>query len=451
LTAQGDVNSDGLEDFFVGNGPSHPAAVLLQTSSGSFVRTAAAVFEQDKKYEDHGGLFFDADGDRDLDLFVLSGGAEASSPELWQCRMYLNNGKGDFSKSEGALPALKDIGLRAVAHDYDGDGDQDIFMGGRLAAKNWPLTPRSVVLQNNQGKFSDVTSQVGGDFERCGMVTDLTWADVDGDQQAELIVVGEWMPVSVFKWVNNKLQNVTGQMNLGASNGLWNRLAVADLDQDGDLDLVTGNLGLNTRFTASPKAPFRCYAKDFDNNGTLDPVMAFQEERNIYPLVQKDVLVKQMPTLKKRFLYSGDYAKATVGDIWSKKDLDAALNLQCFGFETCWWENQGGKFIQRILPIQAQLSTTQGIVIGDFNSDGHPDLLLAGNKYGFEVETNRCDAGNGTLLVGDGKGHFSWTDNNVSGFWAMREARDLAMLRSAGGKNTFVVANNNGTLQFYSN
>jgi hypothetical protein len=179
--------------------------------------------------------------------------------------------------------------------------------------------------------------------------------------------------------------------------------------------------------------------------------MAFQEESNIYPLVQKDVLVKQMPTLKKRFLYSGDYAKATVGDIWSKKDLDAALNLQCFGFETCWWENQGGKFIQRILPIQAQLSTTQGIVIGDFNSDGHPDLLLAGNKYGFEVETNRCDAGNGTLLVGDGKGHFSWTDNNVSGFWAMREARDLAMLRSAGGKNTFVVANNNGALQFYSN
>jgi enediyne biosynthesis protein E4 len=449
LTAQGDINGDGLEDVFIGNGPGAASAVFIQTPVGGFRSTSVAVFEQDKKFEDHGGVFFDADGDKDLDLFVLSGGAEAGSPDLWQCRLYLNDGKGNFSRASGDLPALKDLGLRVVAHDYDKDGDADLFIGGRVTPKNWPLTPRSVVLQNNGGKFSDVTSQVAGDFERCGMVTDLAWADIDGDQQAELIVVGEWMPVSVFKLVNNKLQNITSAAGFDKSNGLWNRVVVGDLDNDGDLDIVSGNLGLNSRFTASVDAPFRCYAKDFDNNGTLDPIVAFQEGGKIYPLVQKDVLVKQLPVLKKRFLFSKDYAKATVSDIWPQKDLDAALNLNCYVLETCWWENKGGKFVQHKLPIQAQISVTQGIAIADFNSDGNQDILLAGNKYGFEVETNRCDAGNGTLLLGDGKGKFNWMDNTASGFWAMKEARDLAILRGAGGKNTIIVANNNSAWQIF--
>lgn len=447
--ASGDVNGDGLDDYFIGNGPGAPAAIYIQSAGGSFRQSSAAVLEADKQYEDHGGLFFDADGDKDLDLFVLSGGAESAGTDPWQCRLYLNDGKGNFSKSAGGLPSYKDIGLRAVAHDYDGDGDQDLFIGGRLVPKNWPLTPRSSVLQNNGGKFTDVTGQVAGDFERCGMVTDLAWADIDGDQKDELIVVGEWMAVSVFKLTNNKLQNITEQSGLGKTNGLWNRLAIGDLDQDGDLDLVTGNLGLNTRFRASADAPFRCYAKDFDNNGTLDPMVAIQEAGKIYPLVQKDVLVKQLPILKKKFLYAKDYAAATVSDIWAQKDLDAALNLYCYGFETCWWENQGGKFVRHNLPMQAQTSVVQGIAIGDFNGDTHPDLLMVGNKYGFEVETNRCDAGNGTLLLGDGKGQFRWTDNMTTGFWAMREARDLTSLRSSGGKNLLVVSNNNSAVQVY--
>lgn len=449
LTAQGDVNGDGLDDVFIGNGPGADAGVFIQTPAGGFRASSTNVFDQDQKYEDHGAVFFDADGDHDLDLFVLSGGAEAASPDLWQCRLYLNDGKGNFSKSDGTLPAFKDLGLRVTAHDYDGDGDQDLFIGGRLVPKNWPLTPRSVILQNNGGKFTDVTSQVAGDFERCGMVTDLSWADLDGDKQDELVVAGEWMPVTVFKMTNGKLQNVTAQFGLDKSNGLWNRLVVADLDQDGDLDLVTGNLGLNTRFTASEQAPFRCYAKDFDNNGTLDPIVAYQENGKIYPLVQKDVLVKQIPSLKKRFLYSNDYANATVSDIWPQKELDAATNLQCNMLETCWWENKGGKFVRHVLPPQAQTSVTQGIVVGDFNADGHPDILLAGNKYGFEVETNRCDAGNGALFIGDGKGNFNWLDNLWNGFWAMKEARDLALLRSSNGRQLIIVANNNNTAQVY--
>ncbi len=449
LIAQADVNGDGLEDFFVGNAFDSPSALYLQMPNGGFRPSSAAVFEADKMYEDHGGIFFDADGDRDLDLFVLGGGPDASSDAAWQCRLYLNDGKGNFSKSENALPNFKELCLRAATYDYDGDGDLDLFIGGRLVPKNWPLTPRSIVLQNNKGKFTDVTAQVAGDFERCGMVTDLTWADLNADGQKELVVVGEWMPVSVFQLKNNRLENVSEQFGFAKSNGLWNRISLADLDKDGDLDLVTGNLGLNTRFAASPEAPFLCYAKDFDNNGTLDPIVAYMEKGKIYPLMQKEVLVKQMPILKKKFLYSKDYAKATMSDVWPQKDLDAALKLVAYDFETCWWENQGGKFVRRSLPIQAQLSPVQGIVCADFNGDGNLDLLMAGNRYGFEVETNPCDAGTGTLLLGDGKGNFAWLDNTLSGFWALREARDLVLLRGAGSKRMIVVANNNSALQIF--
>ncbi len=449
LMAQADLNSDGLEDFYIGNSPMGAGAVYLQTAAGSFRTSSAAVIKADERYEDHGGLFFDADGDKDQDLLVLGGGADALSDLAWQCRLYLNDGKGNFSKSADALPVFKELGLRAAAHDFDGDGDLDLFIGGRLVAKNWPLTPRSVVLQNNGGKFVDITSLVAGPFEHCGMVTDLSWSDLNGDGQKELVVVGEWMPVSVFQLKNNKLEEVTEQFGFAKSNGLWNRLAVADLDKDGDLDLLTGNLGLNTRFTASADAPFRCYAKDFDNNGTLDPIVAFMEDGKIFPLMQKEVLVKQMPVLKKKFLYSKDYAKATMSDLWPQKDLDAALNLFCYHFETCWWENQGGKFVRHRLPFQAQTSPVQGIVCDDFNADGNIDILMAGNKYGYEVETNPCDAGNGTLLLGDGKGNFAWLDNVQSGFWAQREARDLALLRGAGGKRIVVVANNNSKVQVF--
>lgn len=449
LIAPADVNGDNLDDFFIGSTAFSACFLYLQTASGTFRQSSTATFEKDLAYEDHGGLFFDADGDKDLDLFVLSGGAEAKSDLAWQCRLYLNDGKGNFEKSERGLPAFKEVALRAVAHDYDRDGDQDLFIGSCVSPKNWPITPRSVVLQNNGGVFSDVTNQVGGAFERCGMVTDLSWSDLNGDGVEEFVVVGAWMPVTVFQLKNGQLVDVTEQFGLSKTNGLWNRLVVADLDKDGDLDLVTGNLGLNTRFTASLEAPFRCFAKDFDSNGTLDPIVAYMEEGKLYPLMQKDVLLKQMPSLKKKFLYSKDYAKATMQDLWPQKELDAALNLFCYELRSCWWENQGGKFIRRDIPMPAQTAPVQGIICQDFNKDGHLDLLMAGNKYGFEVETNPCDAGTGTLLLGDGKGNFSWMDNSLSGFWALREARDLALLRGPGSKNRIVVANNNSKLQIF--
>jgi hypothetical protein len=450
IMAVADVNADGLDDFFIGNAFDSPSAIYLQNANGSFRETSVSVTAEDRFFEDHGGLFFDADGDKDLDLFVVGGGPDANSEAAWQCRLYLNDGKGNFSKASDALPVFKDLALRSAAHDYDGDGDLDLFIGGRLLPKKWPLTPRSVVLQNNGGKFTDVTSQVAGDFETCGMVTDLSWADLDKDGQKELVVVGEWMPLMVFKLSNGKLSNATEQFGLANTEGFWNKLTMADLDQDGDLDLVTGNLGLNTRYTATPEAPFYCFAKDFDNNGTVDPIMAYSELGKVYPLMQRDVMVKQMPILKKRFLFHKEYAKAEIWDIWPKKELNEALTLKMTTLEHCWWENTGGKFVQKSLPFQAQMAPVYGIICQDFNKDGHLDILMAGNKYGLEVETNPCNAGNGIFLAGDGKGHFTWIDNTMSGFWAMKEARDLALLKSVGGKSAILVANNSGPIQLYA-
>ncbi|MBK9014604.1 MAG: hypothetical protein IPM82_11280 [Saprospiraceae bacterium] len=235
------------------------------------------------------------------------------------------------------------------------------------------------------------------------------------------------------------------------SNGLWNRLQIADLDKDGDLDLVTGNFGLNSRYVTSEERPITFFANDFDKNGSIDPVMSYYEGDHLYPRVQKEVMIKQMPFLKKRYIYSHDYAQATIQDIFPKKDLDASQVLKAYTLENCWWENQGGKFVRHSFPIQAQSAPVFGIIVHDFNSDGNPDILMAGNKYGLEVETNRCDAGNGIFLVGDGKGNFTWVDNTKSGFWAMKEVRDLALLQAADGKVKVVVSNNHDKLQVFGN
>ncbi len=450
FVATGDVNGDGLDDIFIGNAFDQPAMLGIQKADGQFTPTSKDTWEQTKLYEDHGACFFDADMDGDQDLFVVSGGSEATSPAAWQNRLYINtDGKGKFAMANGAIPQTPDVGGRVTSFDYDNDGDNDLFIGGRVVAARWPMTPKSTILRNDRTRFTNVTAEVSPDFEKCGMVTDLQWVNVDSDPTPELVVCGEWMPISIFKIQNGKITNATSQFGLDKSDGLWFKLAAADLDGDGDTDLVTGNLGLNTRFTASESAPFRCFAADFDKNSTIDPILAYPENGKLYPLVQKEVLVKQIPSLKKKFLYAKVYGEATMDDVYPKSDLDAALNLYCYQLATCWWENQGGKFIKHELPRPAQISVTQGILIADFNGDGTNDILLAGNKQGLDVETNACDAGIGAFLAGDGKGGFAYVENRAAGFWAQREARDLALIKGANNQRSIIVANNNSPAQVF--
>ncbi len=448
--ATGDVNGDGLDDFFVGNAFDKPGALFVQTATGGYRPSSAATWEQDKIYEDQGAVFFDADGDGDLDLYVVSGGLEATNELAWQDRLYLNDGKGNFSKAPNALPAIKSVGLRVAAADLDTDGDLDLVVGGRATGGKWPLTPRSFILLNDgQGHFSDRTGQIAPAFEHCGMVTDIRIANLDANPSPEIIVCGEWMPITVFRYNGSQWADASEQFGFKQSNGFWNSLNCADLDGDGDLDLVSGNLGLNSRFTASKEAPFQVFASDYDKNNILDPIVTYWENGVDYPLIQKMDMHRHLPMVKKKFLFAQDYSAASVQKIFGEDALDKALNLKVFTLETCWWENKDGRFVQHQLPKPAQVAPVNAILCADFTGDGLPDLLMAGNKYGLEVETNRLDAGNGILLRGDGRGNFKFIENHQSGFWATREVRDLALLRGAAGKRSVIVANNQGPVQVF--
>jgi enediyne biosynthesis protein E4 len=449
--ATGDVNGDGLDDFYVGGARNQAGVLFIQQKDNKFNRQTVAAFETDNTFEDMGSVFFDADGDKDADLYVVSGGStyDAGSSN-YQDRLYLNDGKGNFTKAQaGSLPAITASGSCVSAFDFDKDGDLDLVVGGMVTPGKYPVAPRTLMLQNKGGKFTDICPQNAPDLANLGMVNDLVWADLDGDKNEELIVVGEWLPITIFSNQKGKLVNATENFGLNASSGWWNCVHVSDLDQDGDMDIVAGNLGLNSRLKASSAEPIQLYAADYDKNGSLDPVMAWFDDGKQYPIPQRDVMIKQMPNLKKEFVYHRAYGTATMETIFKKSALAAAQKLEAQTFATTYFENKNGQFIAHPLPIQAQVSTCNQIQSGDFNGDGHLDLLLVGNSYRSEVETGRYDAGSGTVLLGDGKGGFDNVPNRFSGFWATKEARDLVTIGLAGGKKLYLVANNNDILQGY--
>ena len=425
----------------------------MQQADGRFVRSNPGLFEQDAGSEDLGAVFFDADGDGHPDLYVVSGGSEFSdlAPAL-QDRLYLNDGRGHFRKATGSLPTEYISGSRVAAADYDGDGDIDLFVGGRVVPWHYGRDPRSMLLQNDgHGHFTDVTERLAPELARVGMVTDAVWQDVDGDGRLDLVVVGEWMPITVFRNVGGGKLVRLNTPGLEQSDGWWNRIVAGDFTGHGRVDFIVGNLGLNTRLRATATEPVTMYVKDFARNGFDVQIVSCYNHGTSYPIVMRDDLIKAIPSLKVRYLNYKDYARQTVTDIFSPAELAGAVLKQAHTFATALARNNGdGTFTLVPLPLEAQLAPVYGILAQDFDGDGKTDLLLAGNFDGVKPEIGRMSASYGLLLRGDGQGNVTPVRTTESGFLAPGQARDIARVRTRRGDLYVVTRNNDRPLVFRS-
>ncbi|WP_422348431.1 VCBS repeat-containing protein [Flagellimonas sp.] len=449
--AKSDINNDGLEDIFIGGAKGSVGKILVQRRTGDFTETNALTFKDDEPSEDTAALFFDADNDKDMDLYVVSGSHEfeEEAPEL-QDRLYINN-NGSFTKKMSALPKMLTNGSCVRAYDYDQDGDQDLFVGGRSVPGQYPMAARSYVLENDgNGNFKDSTNEVNKDLSRIGMVTDALWTDFNGDGIKDLILVGEFMSIRFFSNENGKLIEATDAVDTQNSKGWWNKIVEGDFDNDGDQDYIIGNFGWNSQLKASPDEPVQLYAKDFDDNGAIDPILCSYLMGESYPVFSKDDLVEQLAGLKAKYVNYSDYASQKITDIFSPEELEDAYLLEANNFSTSYMENLGdGKFKLTPLPIQTQFSPIYAILAKDVNKDGNLDLVLAGNFYGTRVKYGRYDANNGLLLLGNGQGDFQAVADVESGLNVAGEVRDLVMINGNSEAPLLLFARNNQPVLVY--
>ncbi|MEO6358726.1 MAG: VCBS repeat-containing protein [Ferruginibacter sp.] len=447
--AVGDVNGDGLEDFFVGGAVNDAGKIFVQKTGGNFIQLPQFAFETDKENEDAGAIFFDADNDGDSDLVIISGGNQflTSSPNSF-VRLYLNNGKGIFIRSFKSWPIVSMNGACVVVDDIDGDGDEDIFIGARNVVGAYGIIPSSKLLINDgKGNFTDATKLIAPDLLSLGMVTDAKAVDVDGDGKKEIVVVGDWMPVTVLKYQDGKLKK---ENELSHSSGWWNCITIADLDGDGDMDLIAGNTGLNSKIKADKAHPAFLYSNDFDKNGQLECIQVYyKSDGKAYPFNLRADIVAQMPLLKKKFLTYTSYAGKQVDKVFSKEDLDKSVKLSVEQTQSCIFRNNGkGQFTMEPLPVMAQLSQVFSILCTDLNKDGITDLFLSGNFYGLKPEVGRYDASYGVSFLGTAKHTFKYISSAESGLLVKGEVRDAKEIITPKGKY-IVVARNNDLLQIF--
>lgn len=448
--AVADVNGDGLDDIFIGGAKGQASALLIQRTDGSFVKSNERLFAQDSLAEDVGAVFFDANGDGRPDLYVSTGGTEFSEGSLpLDDRLYLNTGKGNLKKESNAVPALPISGSRVAAADFDGDGAIDLFVGGRSVPGRYGLDAQSVLLRNDgHGRFTDVTDVVAPGLSHVGMVSDAVWKDVDGDGRIDLIVVGEWMPVTMFRNTGGKLVK-TVVRGLEKSDGWYNRIIAGDFTGDGKVDFIVGNLGLNTRLQATPDEPVTMYVRDFAHNGFVQQIISYYNHGKPYPLALRDDLLRSVPTVANRYASYKAYAKETIADVFPKQELDSAVVKNAYTFATSLIRNNGdGSFTIVPLPLQAQIAPVYAIMSDDFDGDGKLDLLLAGNVDGVKPDIGTMTAGYGTYLRGDGKGHFTPLRAVDSGFFVPGEARDIGKVHTRSGDIYVVTRNNDRPLVF---
>ncbi len=443
--AVADVNNDGLDDFYIGGASQQAGGLFIQNSEGKFERTNESVWEADKIHEDMSALFFDFDSDNDQDLYVVSGGNEQTGGETYfQDRFYINDGSGNFSKSSDKLPRITTSGSKALAGDYDGDGDLDLFVGGRLVAGQYPWPAKSYILNNDAGVFKDVTPLMAPEFKALGMVTDAQWSDFDNNGTLDLIIVGEWTPLLFFSNTGDKFVDVTESTGLENTQGWWSSLAQEDFDGDGDMDYVVGNLGLNYKYQATAEEPFEVYADDFDGNNRKDIVLSYYNFGKLFPVRGKSCSSQQMPSLKHKFKDYNSFSLAEVTDIYGKEKLEnAEIHYKAKTFASVYVENLGdGKFKWIKLPNEVQFSSVNKIVVHDFDKDGFKDIVLGGNLYASEIETPRNDSSVGTFLKGDGTGNFRAIPNKNCGLYIRGDVKDLSPITIDGYQHIIAVKNN---------
>ena len=448
--AVGDVNGDGLDDIYVGGAKWQPGKLFLQQRDGTFRESPQPAFRADSLSEDVDAVFFDANGDGYLDLYVVSGGNEFwGDDDALQDRLYINDGKGNFHRDRQALPRLAESGSVVIPGDFNGDGHMDLFVGRRAVARNYGITPRSYLLENDgKGHFTDVTQAKAPGLDNAGMVTSAAWIDYDNDGKLDLVVAGEWMPVRVFRQENGQFVDRTAEAGFRGTEGWWNSVSTVDVNGDGRIDLILGNLGLNSYVGASAKEPARLYVGDFFSTGAVKQILTSYRNGVSYPIAGRDELVQLMPPLRAKFPTYKSFGASRIEDILPPEELSKARVLEAHDFASAVAVNNGnGTFTLRALPTEAQFAPIYATVAGDFDGDGKTDVVVAGNMNGVTPLLGRYDASYGLLLRGRGDGSFVSVDMASSGLVIDGQVRHMAMLRGANGKQLIAVARNNDKLE----
>ena len=445
--AVGDVNGDHLDDFFLGGAAGYSGVLYMQKKDGTFKEVKNGAWVQDRASEDMGIALIDIDGDKDLDMFIVSGGNEFNiGDKALQDRLYINNGKGVFTKKPNGLPQYLTSGSCVMPNDFDHDGDMDLFIGGRLVPRKYPLPASSYLLENKGGYFVDVSKEKAPELNKLGMVTSASWFDYNKDGLDDFVVVGEWMPVTIFTQTSSGKFKKEVLEGLEDSSGWYYSVQTEDMDKDGDQDIIVGNLGLNYKYKASVEEPFEVYSYDFDNNGILDIVLSYYEHGEMFPVRGKSCSTQQIPSLKEKFPTYEQFGDSNLKNIYGNS-IETAFNLKAKTFASSYIENNGnGRFSVHVLPSLAQVSSVNSIIAKDFDQDGNKDLLIAGNLYVSEIETPRNDASTGLFLKGDGKGNFNPISISDSGFYAPLDVKDMKIMK-VGSKEIILVANNNDNIQ----
>ncbi len=450
--AVGDVNGDGIDDVFLGGASEMPRSLYFGQPSGQFVLRKQPFLTTGMYTEDVAATFFDADGDKDLDLYVATGGNEFDDVTQLYDRFYRNDGTGNFTWDRSLVRVLENNSC-VVAADFDRDGDQDLFLGTRMVPGKYGETPTQTLLVNDgHGTFQKAAPELLPSVRDIGMVTDAVWADIDNDHYPDLVLAGDWMPITVLK---NKAGKRFEKVTLDSSSGWWNSIQATDLDKDGDLDFVVGNLGLNSRMVASEQEPAHLYSNDFDRNGSYDQIITCfrpgpDGQSRECPMVQKPDLQKRIPSIKTKFLKHTDYAKASYEDLFTAQQREGTDVKTAVTSETVVLLNDGkGNFTCKLLPMAAQLSPVYASQTGDYNHDGKVDILLAGNFFDVLTEIGRYDASYGLLLTGDGRGNFKPMPAAQSGFFVKGQVRAMQPVRMGAGRIRLVLAKNSDKAQVF--